>query len=240
MTRVTLTSLSLMLSLGCLTACNTNTTGSQSLASTAAPASDIDKYSYALGYQFGSNIKGLNVDLNQDQILKSIKDGLDGKDSVLPDAEMQTAMSNLQTKRMEAQKVTSEKNKTEGAAFLEANKSKEGVKVTESGLQYKVITAGTGKTPKASDKVKVHYKGTLTDGTKFDSSYDRGQPAEFPVGGVIKGWTEALQLMKAGGKWQLFIPSDLAYGPMDRPKIPGNSVLVFDVELLEVLGTDKK
>jgi FKBP-type peptidyl-prolyl cis-trans isomerase FklB len=131
-------------------------------------------------------------------------------------------------------KVQGEKNKKEGEAFLAENKKKDGVKTLPSGLQYKVLAEGKGKTPKATDTVTVHYRGTLTDGTEFDSSYKRNQPASFPVNGVIKGWTEALQLMKEGSKWQLFIPASLAYGEPGRPGIPPNSVLIFDVELISV------
>jgi FKBP-type peptidyl-prolyl cis-trans isomerase FklB len=128
----------------------------------------------------------------------------------------------------------SEKNKKEGEAFLAENKKKSGIKALPSGLQYKVITEGKGKSPKATETVTVHYRGTLIDGTEFDSSYKRGQPATFPVGGVIKGWTEALQLMKEGAKWQLVIPSDLAYGESGRQGIPPNAVLVFEVELVSI------
>lgn len=128
------------------------------------------------------------------------------------------------------------KNLSDGNAFLDSNSKKEGVKVLPSGLQYKVLKEGTGNSPKATDKVKVHYKGTLINGEEFDSSYKRGTPAEFPVNGVIAGWTEALQLMKEGSKWQLFIPSKLAYRERGSgPKITPNSTLVFDVELLEIV-----
>jgi FKBP-type peptidyl-prolyl cis-trans isomerase FklB len=132
-------------------------------------------------------------------------------------------------------KAQGEKNKKEGEAFLAENKKKEGVKTLPSGLQYKVIKEGTGKSPKATDKVSTHYRGTLIDGTEFDSSYKRGQPATFPVNGVIPGWTEALQLMKVGSKWQLFIPSKLAYGERGAPPVIGPySVLIFTVELLAI------
>jgi FKBP-type peptidyl-prolyl cis-trans isomerase FkpA/FKBP-type peptidyl-prolyl cis-trans isomerase FklB len=125
-------------------------------------------------------------------------------------------------------------NKDKGEKFLAENKSKPGVKTTASGLQYLVLTEGKGKSPKATDTVTVHYKGTLIDGTQFDSSYDRGQPAEFPLDRVIKGWTEGLQTMKVGGKSRLFVPSDIAYGPQGRPGIPPNSTLIFDVELVDI------
>jgi FKBP-type peptidyl-prolyl cis-trans isomerase FklB len=126
------------------------------------------------------------------------------------------------------------KNKKEGEAFLAANKTKEGVKTLPSGLQYKVLKNGTGKTPKATDSVKAHYAGTLLNGTEFDSSIKRGEPTVFPVNGVIPGWIEALQLMKTGSKWQLFIPSELAYGERGQQSIPPNSVLIFEVELIGI------
>src|SRR5438876_12382815 len=129
---------------------------------------------------------------------------------------------------------TAQKNAAEAEKFLAANKTKEGVKTTENGLQYKVLKEGSGAQPKSSDSVTVNYRGTLTDGTEFDSSYKRGQPATFPVAGVIKGWTEALQLMKVGSKFQLFIPPNLAYGDQGRPGIPPNSILIFEVELMDV------
>jgi FKBP-type peptidyl-prolyl cis-trans isomerase len=132
------------------------------------------------------------------------------------------------------QTATAEKNGAEAEKFLAANKTKEGVKTTESGLQYKVLKEGSGAQPKSSDTVTVNYRGTLPDGTEFDSSYKRGQPASFPVSGVIKGWTEALQLMKVGSKLQLFIPASLAYGEQGRPGIPPNSLLIFEVELMDV------
>src|SRR5438445_4381701 len=134
----------------------------------------------------------------------------------------------------EQSKQTGEKNKKEGMDFLAKNKTAEGVKTTPNGLQYKILKQGTGKTPTASDTVIAHYRGTLIDGTEFDSSYKRGEPSKFPVGGVIKGWTEALLLMPVGSKWQLFIPSDLAYGENGRPSIPPNSTLLFDLELISI------
>ena len=137
---------------------------------------------------------------------------------------------------MEQAKAVSGKNKKEGEAFLAANAKKPGVKTTKSGLQYKVIKEGTGAVPKATDTVKTHYTGTLVDGTKFDSSVDRGEPAVFGVTQVIPGWTEALQLMKVGSKWQLAIPWDIAYGADGGGRMPPNSVLVFDIELLGIEG----
>lgn len=139
---------------------------------------------------------------------------------------------------MKKQQEAAEENKKKGSEYLEKNKSAEGVKVTASGLQYKVEKEGDGKTPVKTDTVKAHYKGTLVDGTQFDSSYDRGQPAEFPVQGVIPGWSEALQMMKVGSKYKLFVPPELAYGASGRPGIPANSVLVFEVELIDIVKAD--
>tara|TARA_Y100000766_G_C18893273_1_gene599627 strand:- start:1818 stop:2333 length:516 start_codon:yes stop_codon:yes gene_type:complete len=170
----------------------------------------------------------------------SINDALAGKESRLKPEEMQEAMMNMRKKMVEERKQKAEENKTSGAKYLEENKAKEGVKVTESGLQYKVLKEGEGAQPKESDTVKVHYKGTLIDGTEFDSSYSRNEPAEFGVGQVIRGWVEGLQLMKVGSKYQFFIPSDLAYGPQGRPSIPPNSVLIFEVELLDIVKEEKK
>jgi FKBP-type peptidyl-prolyl cis-trans isomerase len=147
---------------------------------------------------------------------------------------------NAQKGAMAKQDEEGKANIEKGKKYLDENKAKPGVKTTDSGLQYEVLTEGKGKAPKATDIVQVHYKGTLIDGTEFDSSYKRGEPAEFPLNGVIKGWTEGLQLMKVGGKNRFVIPSDLAYGPSGNSSIPGNSVLVFEVELLKVGADDKK
>jgi FKBP-type peptidyl-prolyl cis-trans isomerase FkpA/FKBP-type peptidyl-prolyl cis-trans isomerase FklB len=196
---------------------------------------DKKKASYAIGQQIGSNLKNQHIDFDPDVLASSIVEASQGKESKLKPEEMQQALMKLQEGMMKKQQEEAEKNKAEGAAFLEKNKSAEGVKTTASGLQYIVVQEGTGKSPTLKDTVKAHYKGTLINGQQFDSSYDRGQPAEFPVEGVIKGWTEALQLMKVGGKMKLFIPPELGYGPAARPGIPANSVLIFDVELLDVL-----
>ncbi|HEX9113666.1 MAG TPA: FKBP-type peptidyl-prolyl cis-trans isomerase, partial [Nitrospirota bacterium] len=175
---------------------------------------DKDKLSYALGADMGSNLKKFEIDIDADLYVKGMKDALSGN-VLLTDQEIRTLImalqKDVQTKQQEKMKAQAEKNKKDGEAFLAENKKKEGVKTLPSGLQYKVITEGKGATPKATDTVTVHYKGTLTDGTEFDSSYKRNAPATFPVNGVIKGWTEALQLMKEGSKWQLFIPANLAY-----------------------------
>ena len=197
-----------------------------------------DKESYSLGYQFGQNIKTQGVDLNLDVYTSGIKDALGGKESKMTSDEISAAIANLQQRLMAAQQKTlkelAEKNLPESKAFMVANEKKEGVKTLPSGLQYKVLSEGSGKMPKAEDTVTVNYKGTLIDGTEFDSSYKRGEPAIFQVKSVIKGWTEALQMMKEGSKWQLFIPPELAYGERGAGPIPPNSALVFEVELLAV------
>ncbi|PIS10833.1 MAG: hypothetical protein COT73_07250 [Bdellovibrio sp. CG10_big_fil_rev_8_21_14_0_10_47_8] len=200
---------------------------------------DLKKASYAIGQQIGSNLKNQNIEFDSDVLAMSISEASSGKESKMKPEEMQQALMKLQEGLVKKQQEQADKNKKEGTEFLEKNKTAEGVKTTASGLQYIVVTEGKGKTPTLKDTVKAHYKGTLINGTQFDSSYDRGQPAEFPVEGVIKGWTEALQMMKEGGKVKLFIPSELGYGPAARPGIPANSVLVFDVELLEVLPQKK-
>ncbi len=197
------------------------------------------KASYAIGLNFGRAIARDNVPVDTALIAAGIADALSGAKPKLTDEEVQATMQELQ-KQMQARaeaelKEAGAKGIKEGEAFLAANKVKPGVKTLASGLQYKVIKSGTGATPKATDTVKTHYKGTLVDGTEFDSSYKRGEPATFPVNRVIPGWTEALQLMKEGDKWQLFIPSELAYGANGRPPTIGPSqTLLFDIELIEV------
>ena len=210
---------------------------------TKAPAplnTEMEKVSYAIGTQIGQNFKRQAIEINLDMMMRGLQDALAGKEPVLTQDQIKEVLTAFQqrmrTEQQERQKKEGAENLIKGKAFLDANKAKEGVKVLPSGLQYKVITKGTGKTPKTTDKVKTHYAGTLIDGTEFDSSYKRGTPAEFPVTGVIKGWTEALQLMKEGGKWELYIPAALAYGEQGRPSIPPNSVLVFQIELIEVLA----
>ncbi|HUJ19744.1 MAG TPA: FKBP-type peptidyl-prolyl cis-trans isomerase [Nitrospirota bacterium] len=186
-----------------------------------------EKASYAIGIDMGSSLKKNDIDVDIESLTRGIKDGLSGGKQLMTEQEMRESITVLQK---DMQSRHEEKNK----AFLDANKKKDGVVTLASGLQYKVITRGKGKSPKATDSVTVNYEGKLIDGTEFDSSYKRGQAATFPVNGVIRGWTEALQLMKEGAKWQLVIPPDLAYGPQGRPGIPPNSILVFDVELVSV------
>lgn len=203
------------------------------------------KVSYAIGLNIGNNFKTQGVDIDYDLMLKGIKDVQAGARPAMTEAEIRTTMTEyqkeLRAKMEEKRKIAGEKNKTEGEEFLKANKEKPGVVTLPSGLQYKVMTEGSGESPKPDDTVKVHYRGTLINGEEFDSSYSRNQPAEFAVKGVIKGWTEALQLMKPGGKWQLFIPSALAYGENGGgAKIGPNAVLTFEVELLEVRKVESK
>jgi len=193
-----------------------------------------DKVSYSIGMQIGFNLGRQKVDINPDILAAGIKDAIAGKPQLTAD-QVKDIMAQFEKDMETKQKQVGEKNKTDGAKFLEDNKKKPGVKTTASGLQYKVEKEGTGATPKATDMVTVNYRGTLIDGTEFDSSYKRGQPATFPVNGVIKGWTEALQLMKQGAKYQLFIPANLAYGERAMgPDIGQNSTLIFEVELQDV------
>lgn len=192
-----------------------------------------ERFSYSLGLSLGTNLKRNGVDpaeLDLELFRRGFQDAAGGN-AQLSENDARNAIMAYQT---EARKHLAEKNKKAAEEFLAANKSREGVITTASGLQYKVLSAGAGDSPKANDQVTVHYKGTLLDGTEFDSSYKRGQPATFGVSQVIKGWTEALQLMKPGAKWQLFIPPELAYGEPGRPGIPPNSLLQFEVELISV------
>jgi FKBP-type peptidyl-prolyl cis-trans isomerase FklB len=193
-----------------------------------------DKFSYSIGLNIGSNLSKQKIEVNPDMVTAGIKDAIAGKPQLTQD-QIKEVMTTFEKDMEQKQKAAGEKNAAEGAKFLEENKKKEGVKTTSSGLQYKVIKEGTGPQPKATDIVTVNYRGTLMNGTEFDSSYKRGEPATFPLNGVIKGWTEGVQLMKVGSKYQLFIPPQLAYG--DRavgPDITPNSTLIFDVELLGI------
>jgi len=201
--------------------------------------SEKDKVSYIIGLDIGNNLKRQGADIDPDTLLKGLKDALSGNKPLLSENEIREVTTafrqEMATKQAEEKKKLAEKNKKEGEAFLDENKKKEGVKTLPSGLQYKVITEGSGRSPKESDTVTVNYKGTFVDGTEFDSSYKRGEPATFPVNGVIKGWTEALPLMKEGAKWQLFIPSDLAYGEAGAGNVIGpNTILIFEVELISI------
>lgn len=198
-----------------------------------------ENISYAIGMNIGSNIKRQGIEADVDEMAKGIKDSVAGGTTRFSEQEAQQILNAMQTElraKQEAErKVAGEKNKTEGEAFLAENAKKPGVKTTDSGLQYKVITEGKGEKPKPTDTVTTHYRGRLINGTEFDSSYKRGQPAEFPVTGVIKGWTEALQLMPVGSKWELYIPSTLAYGERGSGRDIGpNATLIFEIELLGI------
>jgi FKBP-type peptidyl-prolyl cis-trans isomerase len=199
---------------------------------------DKEKQSYAIGMNIGKSIHRDGVDVDPNILLRGMKDALAGGKTVLTDDEAKAVMTNLQAemRKQQAEKaqVAAETNKKAGDAFLAENKTKDGVVTLPSGLQYKILTEGTGPKPAATDTIVCNYKGTLLDNTEFDSSYSRKQPLTIPVGGVIKGWTEALQLMPVGSKWQLFIPSDLAYGPQAKGPIGPNSTLIFEVELLSI------
>jgi len=197
------------------------------------------KVSYAIGANLGKSWKNQELDIDMELLNRGIKDAMSGTKTLLTDDEMRQVFQEFSKEirsRMEAKrKEQSEKNLKEGEAFLAENKKKDGVVTLDSGLQYKILKAGTGDKPKATDTVKVNYRGTLTDGTEFDSNAQRGQPASFNVSRVVKGWTEALQLMGVGSKWQLFIPAGLAYGEMGYgQKIGPNATLIFDIELLSI------
>lgn len=202
-----------------------------------------DKASYAIGFELGSSLNKQKVEANPDLLLKGLKDGLSGAKALLTEEQVKETMATLQKEMMDKQaaanKEAGEKNAAAGTKFLTENKTKEGVKTTASGLQYKVLKEGSGESPKETDMVITNYKGTLLDGTEFDSSYKRNEPATFPVNRVIKGWTEALLLMKPGAKYQLFIPSSLAYGDRGVGKDIGpNSTLIFEVELVGIKPPD--
>ena len=199
-----------------------------------------DKASYAIGLNIGKSMHKDSVDIDPSILLRGLRDGLAGGKPLLTDDEARAAMVTLQSemrkKQEEKMLVQGEANKKEGEVFLADNKAKDGVVTLASGLQYKILKEGTGPKPVAADTVVCNYKGTLLDSTEFDSSYKHGQPATFPVSGVIKGWTEALQLMPVGSKWQLFIPSELAYGARGGPGggIGPNATLIFEVELMSI------
>jgi len=216
-------------------------------AATATPAtkttaaagltSEQDKISYSIGVDLGRNLKQQDIAITDDLFVQGLHDGMTGEPKLMNKDQIVDTLKKLQKQiadRREANfKKTAEDNKKKGETFLTDNKAKPGVITLASGLQYKVLDEGKGASPKATDIVTVHYKGTLIDGTEFDSSYKRGVPATFPLNGVIPGWVEALQLMKAGGKWQIFIPANLAYGEQGAgPEIGPNETLIFEVSLL--------
>ncbi len=192
-----------------------------------------DKVSYSIGLNIGFNFAKQKIAVNPDALTAGVRDALAGKPQ-MTEAEVKETMAAFEKDMTDKQKAEAGKNATDGAKFLEDNKKKDGVKTTASGLQYKSLKEGTGPQPKATDTVTVNYRGTLTDGTEFDSSYKRGEPATFPLNGVIKGWTEGVQLMKKGSKYQFVIPANLAYGERSPgASVPPNSTLVFEVELMD-------
>jgi FKBP-type peptidyl-prolyl cis-trans isomerase len=222
---------------------DTKTQSGTSQSSSALPTLK-DKVSYAIGMNIGNGMRQQSVDVDPTILAQGLRDALAGGKTLMTDEEAKATLTTFQTemrkKQEEKMKADGEANKKEGDAFLAANRTKEGVVALPSGLQYKILKAGTGPKPTATDSVVCNYKGTLINGKEFDSSYKRGQPATFPVGQVIKGWTEALQLMPVGSKWQLFVPAALAYGDRGAgPDIGPNSTLIFEVELLSIKPPEK-
>jgi FKBP-type peptidyl-prolyl cis-trans isomerase len=205
-----------------------------------ALTTDKQKSSYAIGMNWGTGLHRQGIDIDNAALIQGMKDALAGGKTLMTIEEAQAALTKLQGELQAKQQTKAKEeeaaNKKQGADFLAANKTKEGVVTLPSGLQYKILTPGTGPKPTASDSVVCNYRGTLVNGTEFDSSYKRGEPATFPVSGVIKGWTEALQLMPVGSKWQLVVPADLAYGARGTPNGPigPDSTLIFDVELISI------
>lgn len=227
-----------------LSACNSNSSAVTPATTVTTPSvaiseqsSEVQKVGYAAGFDMGRNLREIADDMDLNAFHQGLQDAFAKKEGVLTEAQMQEVMQTYMIrkqdemqKKLEAQAVA---NKQAGETFLAQNAKKEGVKTTASGLQYKVITEGKGTSPKASDVVMVNYEGRLIDGTVFDSSYERGELVEFPLNQVIPGWTEGLQLMKPGAKYEFYIPSDLAYGESGNPDIEPNSTLIFTVELLD-------
>jgi len=221
------------LAISSLLACNQG-----GASGSTALASDDAKVNYAVGWQLGGDYKRESVPLDPDALVAGVQDAIAGKDARVPEQEQRQLLAQVRQRAMAAQQAKQgaegEKNLAAAKAFLEANAAKEGVKTLPSGLQYKVVSDGKGPKPSASDVVTVNYRGTLIDGTEFDSSYGRGQPATFPLNRVIKGWTEGLQLMGEGSKWILYVPPDLGYGEHGAgAKIPPQSALIFEVELIK-------
>jgi len=201
--------------------------------------SQKDKISYIIGVDLGKNFQKQEIAIDADILAQGIKDGISDAKPLLSEQEVRETLAGFQAemtaKQMELAKKRGEKNKKEGEAFLAENQKKEGVKTLPSGLQYIIMKAGTGNSPKLTDEVTVHYRGTLIDGTEFDSSSRRGKPETLPVNGVIPGWTEALQLMQVGAKWQLFVPANLAYGERGAGREIGpNAVIIFEIELISI------
>jgi FKBP-type peptidyl-prolyl cis-trans isomerase FklB len=203
--------------------------------------SQKEKMSYIIGLDIGKNLQKQAIEIDPTIVSRGIKDALSGGKALMTDEEIRETFTAFQKEMVAKREEIGKKNKKDGEAFLAENKKKEGIKTLPSGLQYKVIKAGSGKKPKVTDTVTTQYRGTLLDGTEFDSSYKRNAPASFPVNGVIRGWTEALQLMEEGAKWQLFVPSSLAYGEQGAGSAIGpNATLIFEVELLSIKETPEK
>lgn len=224
-----------------VTGCSTNNGNQESAAksvSVTEQSSATEKVGYSLGFMMAEGNKEAVQDLNLDTFEQGFRDGYEGKESALTQEQMEEVLMTYQQEQEEKfvqdMQTKAEDNKAKGEAFLAENAKKEGVQVTDTGLQYKVLEAGSGKSPKATDIVEVNYEGKLIDGTVFDSSYERGEPIEFPLNQVIAGWTEGLQLMKEGGKYEFYIPADIAYGEAGNAGIEPNSTLIFTVELLSV------
>ncbi|CAH0991862.1 FKBP-type 22 kDa peptidyl-prolyl cis-trans isomerase [Sinobacterium norvegicum] len=211
----------------------------------AAPSfeSSTSQASYGMGLRVGQQVNETSMPFDSDSFVAGLNDGIEGAEAQVTQeqiiAAMQQLSAEMEQKMVAEQQAAGETNLAASAAFLAENATKEGVVTTDSGLQYKVISAGEGETPAADSVVEVHYRGTLIDGTEFDSSYSRNQTAQFPVNAVIGGWTEALQLMPVGSKWELYIPSELAYGPAGSPPIGPNAALIFEVELIAIEATDQ-
>jgi FKBP-type peptidyl-prolyl cis-trans isomerase len=216
----------------------------QDFSSKPALASPNERYCYMIGIDIGNSLKELGIDVDYNALVWGIMDVLKQREHLISDSAMmalkQEFSTEMQSKQMAKRQAAGDKNQKDGEAYLSENKKKEGVITTASGLQYSVLTKGNGPKPAATDVVKVNYKGTLVDGKEFDSSYKRGQPAEFQVNQVIPGWSEALQLMNVGSKYKLVIPPQLGYGDRGAgPDIGPNAVLVFEVELLEIVKKTK-
>jgi len=219
----------------------TEATGETSVVDEMLPTK-LDKVSYAIGWDIGNSFVRSEISPNTEQVKAGMDAKLSGSEPLMTEEEMRTVIGEFReeqrTAAAEKRKTEAVENASKGEAFLAENGKREGVVTLESGLQYEIIDPGDGPSPSATDRVTTNYRGTLIDGTEFDSSYSRGRPATFPVNGVIKGWTEALQLMKTGAKWKLYVPADLAYGERGSPpKIGPNETLIFEVELI---GVDTK
>jgi FKBP-type peptidyl-prolyl cis-trans isomerase len=236
---------SFYLGVGCLAGCASNskpvgTTAQTPIDKTPAGTNVFSgekaRISYAIGMTIGHNFQAQGVEVDTDLLVRGLKDMQPGRTTLLTPQEMRDTLAEYQktlaAKQQKMREEAAAKNKADGEAFLAGNKTKPGVVTLPDGLQYKIITDGSGATPMMNDNVTVNYRGTFIDGKEFDSSAKTGHPAQFTVGGVIHGWTEALMQMKAGSKWQLFVPSELAYGERGRPNIPPSSVLIFEIELI--------